>query len=70
MGENRAATPEEQAQLVRYVGWGGLPQVFDRYTSDQNMKAIGEELRELLTEEEFREARADRFVEVRARPRA
>lgn len=25
----KAATPEEQKILVRYVGWGGLPQVFD-----------------------------------------
>lgn len=27
--EQRAATREEQAVLVRYVGWGGLPQAFD-----------------------------------------
>lgn len=27
--EGRAATREEQAVLVRYVGWGGLPQAFD-----------------------------------------
>ena len=26
--ENRAATPEEQAVLARYVGWGGIPQAF------------------------------------------
>lgn len=26
--ENRQATPEEQAQLVRYVGWGGLASAF------------------------------------------
>lgn len=25
----KLATPEEQKTLVRYVGWGGLPQVFD-----------------------------------------
>ena len=25
----RQATPEEQAVLVKYVGWGGIPQVFD-----------------------------------------
>ena len=25
----KSATPEEQKILVRYVGWGGLPQVFD-----------------------------------------
>lgn len=28
--EGRLATPEEQSVLVKYVGWGGLPQVFDR----------------------------------------
>lgn len=28
--EGRAATPEEQDILARYVGWGGLPQAFTR----------------------------------------
>jgi N12 class adenine-specific DNA methylase/CRP-like cAMP-binding protein len=28
--EGRQATPEEQKTLVMYVGWGGLPKVFDR----------------------------------------
>ena len=27
--EKRAASQEEKSLLVRYVGWGGLPQVFD-----------------------------------------
>lgn len=27
--ENRLATPEEQAVLSRYVGWGGIPQAFE-----------------------------------------
>ena len=27
--EGRLAAPEEQETLSRYVGWGGLPQVFD-----------------------------------------
>ena len=32
--EQRAATREEQAVLVRYVGWGGLPQAFDPRNSE------------------------------------
>ena len=32
--EGRAATLEEQEILSRYVGWGGLPQVFDENNSD------------------------------------
>ena len=27
--EGRPATPEEKTALVRYVGWGAMPQVFD-----------------------------------------
>ena len=27
-GEGRAATDEEKRVLVKYVGWGGIPQVF------------------------------------------
>lgn len=27
--EGRPATPEEQAVLVKYTGWGGIPQAFD-----------------------------------------
>jgi len=27
--ERRAATPDEQNTLARYVGWGGIPQAFD-----------------------------------------
>ena len=32
--ENRAATPAEKRQLAQYVGWGGIPQVFDRITAE------------------------------------
>ena len=31
--EERTATQEEKRVLVRYVGWGGLPQVFDSYNA-------------------------------------
>ncbi len=52
--ENRAATPEEQETLSKYVGWGGIPQAFDSENS-QWSKEYGE-LKELLTEDEYRAA--------------
>jgi N12 class adenine-specific DNA methylase len=54
--EGRPATHDERAVLVRYVGWGGLPQVFD----ERNPNWTGErtELRRLLSDEELRSARA------------
>jgi len=54
--ENRNATPEEQAVLSRYVGWGSLPDAFD-----PNKPAWSEEYRELkslLSDEEYAAARA------------
>ena len=49
--ENRLATPEEQEVLSRYVGWGGLADYFDeRHTGY-------EELRSLLTADEYAAAR-------------
>ena len=54
--ENRFVTPEEQEILARYVGWGGLQQVFDpENTSWTNEYA---ELKSLLTPEEYASARA------------
>lgn len=56
--EGRNATLEEQSILVKYVGWGGLAnEAFgwryeDQYGSEQ------EELKKLLSEEEFDAARA------------
>ena len=32
--ENRLATPKEQEVLSRYVGWGGIPNAFDKENSD------------------------------------
>jgi len=52
--ENRLATPEEQAVLVRYVGWGNLSAVFDSY--NRQWQAERQELRELLTDEEYEAA--------------
>lgn len=54
--ENRLATPDEQETLVEYVGWGGLPQVFD--TLNSSWSAEFTELRSLLSPEEYESARA------------
>lgn len=58
--EKRLARQEEKEILANYVGWGGLPQVFE---SPENIKSsfIKEkaiELKELLTEKEYEMARA------------
>ena len=54
--ENRLATPEEQKTLSKYVGWGGLAEAFD--AKNEVWKREYEEIRELLTEEEYNAARA------------
>ncbi len=54
--KGRPATADERGVLVRYVGWGGLPQLFD----DSNAKWTRQraELRQLLSGDELRSARA------------
>ena len=52
--EGRYATEAEQVILSKYVGWGGLANVFD-YKKD-DWSAERKELKELLTDEEFRSA--------------
>jgi N12 class adenine-specific DNA methylase len=54
--EERPATPEEKATLVKYVGWGALPQVFDVDNRDWHKEQI--QLSEILSDEEHRSARA------------
>lgn len=54
--EDRPATPEEQSRLVRYVGWGGLKQVFDPYRGEYRTEA--ERLQGMLTDEEWNSASA------------
>lgn len=54
-GAGRNATPEEQEILARYVGWGGLSQVFDE--RNDSWKKECRQLKELLTESEYRAAR-------------
>lgn len=50
--ENRFATPDEQEVLSKYVGWGGLSEVFDDRHSHYN------ELHSLLNEQEYDAARS------------
>ena len=54
--DERPATPEEKAALVKYVGWGALPQVFDVDNTDWHKEQI--RLSELLSDDEHRSARA------------
>ena len=54
--DGRSATAAEQEILSRYVGWGGIPDAFD----PDKEKWVDEyrELKSLLTDEEYRSARA------------
>lgn len=49
------ATPEEQKILVRYVGWGGLPQVFD--AQNEQWAAEYREMQGLLSPDTYAAAR-------------
>ena len=53
--ENRYATPEEQEILAQYIGWGGLPEAFD--SRNDSWKNQYEELKNILTEKEYKEAK-------------
>lgn len=54
--QNRYATPEEQIILSKYVGWGGLKSAFQ--DKNDNWAKEYAELKELLTEDEYKDARA------------
>jgi len=68
--ENRFATPEEQALMAKYVGWGGIQQAFVSDKVAENISGnLGEaapsgweneqkELLELLSPDEYKAARA------------
>ena len=68
--ENRFATPEEQAVMAKYVGWGGIQQAFVSDKVAENISGnLGEaapsgweneqkELLELLSPDEYKTARA------------
>ena len=49
------ASPEQQEVLSRYVGWGGIPEVFDESKSEWSKEYA--ELKALLTPEEYEAAR-------------
>ncbi len=53
--ENRYATIEEQEILSQYVGWGGIPEAFDKNNDDWTKEY--NELSFLLTEKEYKEAK-------------
>ena len=53
--ESRYASPEEQEILSNYVGWGGLPDAFDE--SKASWSEEYQELKDLLTKEEYAAAR-------------
>ena len=53
--ENRYATKEEQEILSKYVGWGGIPEAFDSRIDNWNKEY--EELKSLLSEKEYKEAK-------------
>lgn len=55
--EDRAATEEEKRTLVKYVGWGGIPQVF-AWHGDEAWETERERLKSLLRTEEYEAARA------------
>lgn len=53
---NRPATPDEQQVLAQWSGWGATPKIFD--DRDERWGSQRAELRELLSDREYREARA------------
>lgn len=53
--EKRAATPDEQKILAQYVGWGGIPQVFDSENAAWAKEYV--ELKELLSPNEYEAVR-------------
>ncbi|MBP1546582.1 MAG: hypothetical protein J6A37_08280 [Oscillospiraceae bacterium] len=54
--ENRTATSAEMDILAKYVGWGGIAQAFDSTKPDWSAEYA--ELKELLTDSEYINARA------------
>ena len=54
--QNKLATPEEQKILAGYSGWGGMSKIFDDTANE--WKQEYEELKNLLTDDEYEQARA------------
>ncbi len=53
--DKRAATPDEQEILSRYVGWGGIPQAFDPHNKQWENEYL--ELNAALSPEEWESAK-------------
>ena len=53
--ENRLANADEQETLARYAGWGGLSEAFDENKANWHSEYL--ELKDLLSEEEYKAAR-------------
>ena len=54
--ENRPASPDEQDVLAQYTGWGAIPQAFD--AANPAWASEYAELKGLLTDDEYKAARA------------
>jgi hypothetical protein len=55
--ENRPATADEKAILVRYTGWGAMPGAFEPQLS-REWQTVAKELHQILNPEEYASARA------------
>jgi hypothetical protein len=55
--QNRPATPEEKGVLVKYTGWGAMPNAFAA-EPPQDWQTVANDLRDALTAEEYTSARA------------
>lgn len=53
--EHRYATPEEQTILAKYVGWGGIADIFD--TRSDKYAEERQELQKLVTEAQYKQMR-------------
>ncbi|WP_347969379.1 DUF6908 domain-containing protein [Faecalibacillus intestinalis] len=64
--QGRNATKDEQDILSRYVGWGGLADVFDESKSNWANEYL--ELKSLLSEEEYKSARGSTLTSFYTSP--
>ena len=56
IAEDRLATPDEQAILSKYTGWGGLSEAFDERKTEWAKEY--KQLRDLLSDDEYKAARS------------
>lgn len=64
--ERRNATPDEQAVLARYSGWGGIADAFDESKDSWHSEYV--ELRSLLSDSEYKAARASTLTAFYTEP--